>query len=375
MKELCLLFLKLGTIAFGGPAAHIAMMEDEVVKRRQWLTPEQFMDLLGITNLIPGPNSTELAIQIGYIRAGWKGLIIAGVCFIVPSIILTLVLVHLYILFGALPQMQGFIFGIRPAVIAIILTAAYRLGKPMMKNMFKLVMIVAVVAGDLLHVDEVVLLFGAGVVGMLWTNRAKLNAAFALAPLGTLLWMQPARSALVENAPTLAGLALVFLKIGSVLYGGGYVLVAFLQRELVDSRHWLTLSQLLDAVSAGQFTPGPLLSTVTFIGYIMLGFPGALAATTAVFLPSFIFVRIVSPFIPRLRNSLLASGFLDGVNAAALGLIIAVGISLAASGLHSFSTWAIFCVAFIVSVLWKPNAAWIVLGSGILGWLFSFSPI
>jgi chromate transporter len=376
LKEIVLLFLKLGTVAFGGPAAHIAMMEDEVVKRRGWITREQFLDLLGATNLIPGPNSTEMAIHIGYVRAGWRGLIVAGACFILPAVAITLLLAHLYVTYGTMPQVGPFILGIRSAMIAVILAAVYRLSKPMMNNPFMVLVGLAVMGLNILHADEVVLLLGAGVLGIIWENRHRLRGAvssfFVLAVTSSVPLAQVSTSIAVgAGGATLIGLGLFFLKVGSVLYGSGYVLVAFLQGGLVDTRHWLTQTQLLDAIAIGQFTPGPVLSAATFIGYVILGFPGAAVATTAIFLPSFIFVLIVNPLIPRLRKSLLVRGFLDGVNAASLGLMMAVGVSLALSTLTGFAPWGIFVLALIVVVVWNLNAAWIVAASALLSWLSS----
>lgn len=376
LKEIASLFLKLGTVAFGGPAAHIAMMEDEVVKRRGWITHEQFLDLLGATNLIPGPNSTEMAIHIGYVRAGWRGLIVAGACFILPAVAITLLLAHLYVTYGTMPQVGPFILGIRSAMIAVILAAVYRLSKPIMKNPFLVLVGLAVMGLNILHADEVVLLLGAGVLGIIWENRHRLRGAASsflvlAATTSVPLVLVSTSTAVGAGGATLTGLGLFFLKVGSVLYGSGYVLVAFLQGGLVDARHWLTQTQLLDAIAIGQFTPGPVLSAATFIGYVILGFPGAAVATTAIFLPSFIFVLIVNPLIPRLRKSLLMRGFLDGVNAASLGLMMAVSVSLALSTLTGFAPWGIFVLALIVVVVWNLNAAWIVAASALLSWASS----
>ena len=376
MKELALLFLKLGTIGFGGPAAHIAMMEDEVVRRRGWMSPERFLDLLGATNLIPGPNSTEMAIHIGYLRAGWKGLLLAGVCFIVPAVAITLLLAHLYVAYGAIPQLQPFVAGIRPAIIAVILAAVFRLSRPSLKNRFAFGLGVIVVFLNLYGFDEIILLVGSGVLGLLWNYRNQLRqTTIGLMALLPLLNSQTLRTFQVVDATvtgaSLAGLGLFFLKIGSILYGSGDVLVAFLQSGLVDTRHWLTQSQLFDAIAVGQFTPGPVLSTATFIGYLILGLPGASVATVGIFLPSFVLVLVSNPFIPRLRKSPLASGFLDGVNSASLGLMLAVTIKLALTALTGVGPWLIVLIASVLVLRWNINAAWIVIGSAILGWLFS----
>jgi chromate transporter len=373
LKELSLLFLKLGTIAFGGPAAHIALMEEEVVKRRGWISHEYFLDLVGATNLIPGPNSTEMAIHLGYLRAGWKGLLLAGVCFLLPAVTITLLLAQLYVAYGSLPQLQPFVAGIRPAIIAVILAAVFRLSKPLQKNRFAIGLGILVVVLNLAGANEILLLLAAGILGLLWNYRIQLqqsvSALVALVPLVTLqTFMDP------QTAPmsaSLVGLGLFFLKIGSILYGSGYVLVAFLQSGLVDARHWLTQTQLFDAIAVGQFTPGPVLSTATFIGYVILGLPGAAVATVGIFLPSFFFVLISSPFILKLRKSPLASGFLDGVNAASLGLMLTVTVKLALAALSGVGSWLIFLIGVIVVSVWNINSAWIIFGSSFLGWLFS----
>ncbi len=375
LKELALLFLKLGTVAFGGPAAHIAMMEDEVVKRRGWITHEHFLDLLGATNLIPGPNSTEMAIHIGYVKAGWKGLVVAGACFILPAVAITLVLAHLYVTFGTIPEVGRFIWGIRSAVIAVIISALVRLGRPVIRSPFMAVVSVGVVALNLLHVDEIVLLIGSGIIGIVWANRLWLKQSAAMLisffPLAATSLSAPSGLAGVADPATVTGLGLFFLKIGSILYGSGYVLTAFLQGGLVDVRHWLTQTQLLDAVAVGQFTPGPVLSTATFIGYVILGLPGAAVSTTGIFLPSFIFVLILGPFVSRLRTSRLASGFLDGVNAASLGLMAAVCITLGMSTLTGVTSWVIFILAAFALIRWNVHPAWVVAGSAAAGWVFS----
>ncbi len=373
LKELARLYLKLGFTAFGGPAAHIAMMEEEVVKRRQWISHERFLDLLGATNLIPGPNSTEMAIHVGYLRSGWRGLIVAGACFILPATLITLIFAHVYAVYGSVPRFEPFIVGIRSGIIAVIAAAVVRLGKPMLKNPRLVVICTAVTILNLLRAEEILLLLGAGLFGIAWNYRKKwprmLSSLIAVGPL--LSAPAPATSIGAAGSATIVGLGLFFLKIGSILFGSGYVLVAFLQGGLVDVRHWLTQRQLLDAIAVGQFTPGPVLSTATFIGYQILGVPGAAVATAGIFLPSFIFVLISSPFIPRLRTSPLASGFLDGVNAASLGLMIAVTVVLAQSALTSAGAWLIFVLAAAVVAFRNVNAAWIVIASALLGWLLS----
>ena len=375
MRELALLFLRLGTVAFGGPAAHIAMMEEEVVKRRGWISHEHFLDLLSATNLIPGPNSTELAIHIGYLRAGWRGLLVAGICFILPAVAITLLFAYLYVSYGSIPQVGVFILGIRSAVIAVVLAAVLRLGKPLLKNHFMVLLGGLVTALSLLGIDEIVLLVVAGVLGLLWSVRGRLidgsASLFAISPFLASMMIGPSMSVTIVGSATLTGLAFFFLKVGSVLYGSGYVLAAFLQGGLVDARHWLTQTQLLDAIAVGQFTPGPVLSTATFIGYLILGVPGAFVSTAGIFLPSFVFVLISAPFIPRLRTSPLTRGFLDGVNAASLELMLSVAMLLGGSTLTTLSSGIVFLLAIVALVLWNPNPAWIVAGGAVLGWAFS----
>ena len=373
LQELAGLFAKLGFIGFGGPAAHIAMMEEEVVKRRAWMTHEHFLDLLGVTNLIPGPNSTEMAIHIGLVRAGWQGLIVAGVCFIAPAIAITLGFAYLYVTYGSLPQLAPIVAGIRPAMIAVILGAVYRLGKPIAKKSLPPVVIGVVVAIlALMQVNEIVLLFSGGFAALAWNYRLRLGnisstffAMFLVAPLA----LPVVQTMVPSSTITLTGLGLYFLKIGSILYGSGYVLVAFLQGGLVEARHWLTQTQLLDAVAVGQFTPGPVLSTATFIGYDILGFPGAAAATVGIFLPSFVFVLIVSPFVPKLRTVPSLRTCLDGVNASALGLMLAVCVTLAVSTLGSPVLWLIFLGSGASILVWNVHPAWLVAGSALVSWL------
>ncbi len=374
MKELALLFLRLGTTAFGGPAAHIAMMEDEVVRRRKWLTHEDFLDLVGATNLIPGPNSTEMALHIGFLRAGIRGLAIAGVCFIFPALLITLVLARLYVVSGALPAVQPFIAGVRPAVIAILLASLVRLGRTAAKKPAALAAGILAAALNLLGTDEIMLLAGACALGFLWSNRDRFRPAISacillLQPLiaaGTTTVTTPAL-----QAASLSGLGLFFLKVGTVLYGSGYVLIAFLQSGLVDGRHWLSQTQLFDAVAAGQITPGPVLSTATFIGYVVAGLPGAAVATLGIFLPSFLFVLASAPFIPKIRSWPALGGALDWVNGASLGLMLAVGVKLAATALIGPGAWIVFAAAAVVLVAWNINPGWIVLASACAMWLLT----
>ena len=369
--QLLALFVKLGVTAFGGPAAHIAMMEDEVVTRRRWLTRERFLDLLGATNLIPGPNSTEMAIHIGFVRAGIVGLVIAGISFILPAALITLGCAWVYDQFQTVPQAEALLYGIKPAVIAVILSAVWRLGKTAAKGPFLIGVGFLVLLLVLFGINEIVALLGGGIAGILWQFRSrwrtgKMLVSFAWLPSSNLAL---AATAAPPSSVTLSSLGLFFLKIGCVLFGSGYVLVAFLQGGLVEQYQWLTQQQLLDAVAIGQFTPGPVLTTATFIGYVLAGPAGALVATLGIFGPSFLFVLTTNPLIPRLRQSAVAGAFLDAVNVSAIGLMAAVTVELA---LHTLTDWGAGLIALVSAVVlfrYKINSAWLVLGGAAIGWL------
>ncbi len=377
LGELAALFLKLGTIGFGGPAVHIGMMEAEVVTRRQWVSREYFLDLVGATNLIPGPNSTEMAIHLGFIRAGWAGLVMAGLCFILPAVLITAGLAWAYVKFGSLPQVAPFFYGIKPAVLAVILAAALRLGRTAVKGWRLGVVGVGVVLASLGGVNEVLALFAGGALGMLWLHLPKLSArqrAWILATLAgsATLGAAPAAGAAGTAVPvSLWKLGAFFLKVGAVLYGSGYVLVAFLEGGLVHDYAWLTRQQLLDAVAIGQFTPGPVLSTATFVGYLVAGAPGAWVATAAIFLPSFCFVAALNPFVPRLRRSPWTAAFLDAVNVSSIALMAAVTLKLAQSTLTAWPAWLIAAGAAALGVGWKVDPSRLILGGAVAGWALS----
>ena len=372
------LFLKLGVTAFGGPAAHIAMMEDEVVTRRGWLTRERFLDLIGATNLIPGPNSTEMAIHIGFVRAGIVGLVVSGISFILPAALITLGCAWAYDRFQTVPQAEALLYGIKPAVIAVILSAVWRLGKTAAKGPFLIGIGFLVMLLVLFGINEIIALLGGGIVGILWQLGSRLGKGKAL--LG-FAWLPSSNLALSVTAAspssvTLTSLGLFFLKIGCVLFGSGYVLIAFLQGGLVEQHQWLTQQQLLDAVAIGQFTPGPVLTTATFIGYVLAGPTGALVATLGIFGPSFLFVLATNPLIPRLRQSAIAGAFLDAVNASAIGLMAAVTVELARHTLIDWEAtqidWGAGLIALVSASLlfrYKVNSAWLVLGGAAIGWL------
>lgn len=368
LQEVTLLFLRLGATAFGGPAAHIAIMHDEVVKRRKWLSDQEFLDLLGATNLIPGPNSTEMAIHLGYLRAGWPGLIAGGLGFVLPATLIVLLLAWVYAQFGALPQAEWLLYGVKPVVIAIILQALWSLGSKAIKKLQMGLVAVTVLALYFLGVNEIALLFGGGFVVMLVANWRRLHkpeiGAFLLPLGGTSI------VSLASNIPfSLTTLFLTFLKIGAILYGSGYVLLAFLRADLVVRYGWLTDSQLLDAIAIGQVTPGPFFTTATFIGYQLGGVSGALLATLGIFLPSFVFVAAVNPLIPRLRNSPWFSALLDGVNVASLGLMAAVTWQAGSASLVDPVTWLVALAALVLLLRFKINSTWLVVGGALVGFI------
>lgn len=373
--ELARLFLKLGTIAFGGPAAHIAMMEDEVVRRRRWLPKEKFLDLLGATNLIPGPNSTELAIHIGYRQAGWPGLIIAGSCFILPAALIVTAFAWAYVRYGSLPQAARLLYGVKPVIIAIILQALWSLARTAAKTKFLIVIGVLAAVLSFLGLNELLVLFSAGAVVALvrlagdFGKGAKKRLVSLTGPFAFLI--QAASNTEVTTPLGLLPLFLFFLKVGSVLFGSGYVLLAFLRGDLVERWHWLTNAQLLDAVAVGQITPGPVFTTATFIGYLLAGPKGAVIATIGIFLPAFVFVAISGPLVPRIRKSPAAGAFLDGVNIGSLALMLVVTYELGRTALIDPITIGLAVLSAILLIRYRLNSAWLVLGGGTIGLLLS----
>lgn len=368
LADLARLFLRLGLTAFGGPAAHMAMMHDEVVQRRNWLTEQEFLDLVGATNLIPGPNSTEMAIHIGYLRAGWRGLIVAGVCFICPAMLIVLGLAALYVAYGTLPQVQWLMVGVKPVVIAIIAQALWGLGRKAIKGALTLVMALGVLAGYAMGLNEIALLFGAGALMMLVVNAHRMQRGMmSMAALPIMAAGGDTATPAAPVAYSLWQLMLTFLKIGSILYGSGYVLLAFLHADLVAHFGWLTDKQLLDAVAIGQVTPGPVFTTATFVGYVVGGTAGAVAATIAIFLPSFVFVAISNPFIPRMRNSIWFSSLLDGLNVASLALMAAVTWQLGMASVVDGVTAVTAIVSLVLLVRYKINTTWLIAGGALLG--------
>ncbi len=366
--ELAAVFLKLGTTAFGGPAAHIAMMEEEIVRRRQWLSHEGFLDLLGATNLIPGPNSTEMAIHIGYVRAGWAGLVVAGGCFIVPAAVMVTIIAAAYIRLGALPIGTGLLYGVKPVVIAIVAQALWQLGRTAMKTPGLACVAVGATGLTVAGVNELVVLLAAAlvVVAARWSVTRRGSAAvWGVVPLSSLA---PAGATATAAIPFgLWPLFLTFLKIGAVLFGSGYVLLAFLRADLVNRLGWLNEAQLLDATAVGQITPGPVFTTATFIGYILAGPVGAAIATVGIFLPAFCFVALSGPFLPRLRGSPTAAAVLDGVNVGALALMAVVTWQLSQAAIVDGVTVLLALVSSVLVFGTRINSAWLILGGALVG--------
>ena len=369
LKDIAKLFLKLGFIGFGGPAAHIAMMQQEFVVKRQWLSEQHFLDLLGATHLIPGPNSTEMAIHIGHEKAGWKGLIVAGICFILPAVFITGALAWLYKQYGQLPEVQPFVYGIKPAIIAIILGAVFPMAKKALQSTELVIIGVLVLLLSLLDFNEIYLLFGAGFLALFWRTFQNKNNLTFLFPLP---FLQITQSPLLTA--TNANLFWIFLKIGAVLYGSGYVLFAFLDTELVATG-LLSRQSLVDAIAVGQFTPGPVFSAVTFIGYQINGWSGAVVSTIAIFLPSFVFVALLNPLVMKMRNNKPFAVFLDAVNVASVSVIIAVCCEM---GKETITDWRTILIALLGMVMvfrfQKVNSAFVVVGGALSGYLLYLIP-
>jgi chromate transporter len=363
MKEIASVFFKLGLFAFGGPAAHIAMMDEEIIQKRKWMTEQEFLDLIGATNIIPGPNSTEMTMHCGYKRGGVLGLFVAGFSFIFPAVVITVILAFLYVEYGKLPHVEPFVKGITPAVLAIIAAAVYKLGKKALKGWELGIIGAGVFAAALLGVHEILALITGGIFGMLYfyfknKSQNSLNS-FSLGLITT---------GMAGSSLSTWGIFFTFLKVGSILYGSGYVLFAYLEPELV-SRGLLSTKELMDAIGVGQFTPGPVLSTATFIGYQLGGFMGALAATLGIFLPSFIFVWVFHDYMLKMRKIKILSYFLDAVNISALAVMLAVLFKMASGSLVDWPAWVIAALSIGYTFLTKkPNAIYTIIGGAILGW-------
>ncbi|MCT4630293.1 chromate efflux transporter [Winogradskyella sp.] len=365
LKEVAQVFFKLGLFAFGGPAAHIAMMEEEIIEKRKWMTRDYFLDLIGTTNLIPGPNSTEMTMHCGHERAGKAGLFVAGIAFIFPATIVTAILAYLYVEYGQLPEVEPFIYGIKPAVLAIIAGAILKLGKKAIKNTELTILGILVLVASLLGVNEVVALLSAGVLGMLFFYL-KSKSTPNLNTISPFLLFLGINTTIVKIS-TLK-LFLIFLKVGAILYGSGYVLFAYLDAELV-TKGLLTRAELIDAIAIGQFTPGPVLSTSTFIGYQLSGFTGALAATTGIFLPSFLFVLILNPFISKMQQSKILRYFLDSVNVAAVAVMLTVLIIMAKDTLLEWQSIVIALSAIFLTFKTKVSTVWTIVIGAALGFI------
>jgi chromate transporter len=380
LRELAMFFLRLGVTTFGGPAAHVAIMEDEVVRRRKWLSGQQFLDLLGASNLIPGPSSSELAIHIGYIRAGWPGLLVAGFCFILPAAVMVCGLAWAYECFGNLPATSALLYGIKPPVIAVILQALWGLARTAVKTPalagISLASIAALIFFGLhplllLVIAGAITVVASGITGRRRGTQAVSLTSLLLPPKAspTVATLAATGAAAVIAPFTLGSLFLVFLKIGAVVFGSGYVLLAFLRNDFVVHRGWLTDIQLADAVAVGQVTPGPVFTTATFIGYILGGVRGAIVATIGIFLPAFLLVAASGPLVPRIRKSRIASAFLDGVNVASLALMAVVTWQLGRTSLVDVETAALATASLIIMLRFRVNSLWLVLGGAVIGLL------
>lgn len=368
LPEMARVFLKLGCTAFGGPAGHIGLMEDELVRRRGWLTRETFLDRLGAVNLLPGPNSTEMALYIGLLRAGWAGLLVAGACFILPAAAMVAALAWAYVRYGMVPQVAGVLYGTKPVIIAIVVQALWNLGRTAVKTRFLAAIgIVAIVAGAL-GFNPVLLLFVSGLApaGALALRGATERKPPRAAVLGLLSGAATAASA---KAVGLGTLFLYFCKVGAVLFGSGYLLLAFLRSDLVVRWHWLTESQLLDAIAVSQVTPGPLSTAATFIGYILAGPAGAVLATIGIFLPGFVLVAASGRLLPRLRGSRIAGAFLDGVNVGALALMVVVSWQLGRAAVVDWTTVGLAAASAVLLMRYRVNSLWLIFGGAAVGFV------
>jgi chromate transporter len=363
LGEVARVFLTLGTIGFGGPAAHVALMRREIVERRRWLGEDRFLELFGAANLIPGPSSTELGMMLGYLRAGWMGLLAAGVCFIAPAMAIVLVLAWAYVRFGSLPQTGWILYGVKPVIIAIVLDALWQLGRRALRSWTLALLAIAVVVLYLLGANPVLLIFGGALLAMLARQARRLAPGTEM--IAPVLALRPTLPQ--GSSATLGALFLAFLKIGAVVFGSGYVLLAFVRADLVEHLHWLTQRQLVDAIAIGQVTPGPVFTTATFVGYLVLGVPGALVATAAVFLPAFVLSGVVYGLLPRLRRSSWVAAFVEGATVCGLGLMAGVTVQLGRVSIVDWLTGAVAVVAFVVLRRFEPNSVWFVLAGGLIG--------
>jgi chromate transporter len=372
LAEIALVFLKFGTVAFGGPAAHIAMMEEQFVRRRQWITETEFLDRLAAANLIPGPSSTEMTIFIGQLKRGWRGLIVAGTCFLLPAAIIVTAIAWAYVRYGALPQVEGMLYAIKPVVVGIVIQALWKLSKTGVRTKFLAAIAALAAALNLLGFSPIVVLLIAGTISAaaLWLRMKSRPAAVSVAALPKLAAAALVTAATVTALPfSLGRLFLSFLKIGSVIFGSGYVLLAFLQSDFVERLHWLTEKQLIDAVAVGQFTPGPVFTTATFIGYILGGWLGAVVATAGIFAPGFLLVAASGPLLPRIRRSPVISAALDGVVAGSLALMAVVTWQLGKAAIVDRVTIAAFAVSAVALLRFRVNSVWLIGAAAAGGWV------
>ena len=377
LRELASVFLRLGTIAIGGPPAQIAMMRAELVERRRWMTEEEFLDRLGAANLIPGPSSTEVTIFTGFLRAGWPGLFVAGAAYMLPAVIIVTLVAWIYVRFGNLPQVNGILYGLKPAVIVLVIQSVWKLGRSAARDLFLKAIGVAALLSTIAGAGPLAVIVGAGAVAGFgeWgkRNNRGMLAAIVLSAAGIVAlssqFLPPVATAESGHAIGLQQVFLYFLRTGTLIYGGGFVLIAFLQKDLVAAFHWLTSKQLLDAIAVGQVTPGPVFTTATFIGYLLLGVPGAAVATLGIFLPSFFFCAISGPLIPVLRKSSVAGAFLDGVNVASVALMAAVAWELARAALVDPLAIGLAAATAILLGLTEIKFGWLLLGSALIGLL------
>ncbi len=369
LAELARLFLRLGSTAFGGPAAHVAMLRDEVVKRREWLTDAEFLDLLGATNLIPGPNSTEMAIHVGWARRRWAGLVVAGAAFILPATLITGALAWAYVRYGDLPQARWLLYGVKPVILAIVFQAIWGLAPRAVRSWPLRALGAVAVTAAALGVHELAVLLGAGLLAVAAFGLGRGNGGAACAGLGPIFQVAAGAAGLsaAASAVTLNGIFWLFCRTGAVLFGSGYVLLAFLRADLVERLGWLTEAQLLDAIAAGQVTPGPVFTTATFVGWLLAGPSGALVATAGIFLPAFVFVALSAPLVPRLRASRTAAAFLDGVNVASLALMAVVTAVLARAAVVDIPTAALAAASAFLLLRFRLNSTWLVLGGAVAG--------
>ena len=369
IKEIFFVFFKLGCIAFGGPAAHISMMENEVVTKRKWMTRQYFLDMVGATNLIPGPNSTQMTMHCGHVRGGWLGLWVGGLAFIVPAIFFTLILAIIYGEYGEIPAIAPFFYGIKPAVIGLVFSACFKLGKKAFKSWFLIVLGISIALMSIAGIDEFILIITSGLIGIIWFNLLALkNNTFTITPI--FLLIKPIGLAIGNKS-----IFISFLKIALILFGSGYVLIAYIDAELIEKLGWLTKQQLLDAIAMGQFTPGPILTTATFVGYQLNGVSGALWASLGMFLPSFFLVGILVKLIPVLRKSKTLSNFLNAVNAGAVGIMIAISLKLSYELIFDWRSSLIMAISIFVAFKFKNvSSFFIIMAGGILGYLLLLIP-